>query len=145
MQQKALYAIAVLGGILLLSSCSPSNALSDIQTHKDTLIVELKQRCINTKYNFTITPDSVLSDSRCPINALCFWAGDANVRFQLRTSSKAYTFDLHTYTGFTNDTTIENIRFKLINLQPYPGAATQVTKTNPYIVTLVATSAKPVR
>jgi hypothetical protein len=40
----------------------------------------------------------VVSDSRCPINALCVWPGDAHVRLGVRTGSGSWSdVNLHTY------------------------------------------------
>lgn len=81
---------ATLYFIFFSASCSPTNELSEVRSAKDTMIIAIKQICVNTKYNFTIIPDSVLYDSRCPENTLCLWAGDALVSFKQNSHQTNY-------------------------------------------------------
>src|SRR5512133_3191605 len=57
----------------------------------------------------TICFDSVLTDSRCPENVVCIWAGEAIVRFKFNTYGKESRWvDLH---AGTNDTIINGYKF----------------------------------
>lgn len=105
---------------VVLYSCSSQPDLSDFQSDKDTLTMYMHQTCIHTTYNFTLRPDSVSNDSRCPPHANCFWEGDASVKFSLKLNETEHSFILHTSHVFTNDTTIDNVNFKLLELSsPY--------------------------
>jgi len=66
--------------------------------------------------------DSV-SDSRCPFNALCIWAGVAIVKLRV-TGAAVHSFQLSTISNGhfpPTDTTIENHRLYLTKVLPYPG------------------------
>jgi hypothetical protein len=66
----------------------------------------------------TICFDSVITESRCPENVECIWAGEAIVRFRFEKYGKEPRFiDLHTG---TNDTIIDDYKFSFIDLLPYP-------------------------
>lgn len=62
--------------------------------------------------------DSLITDSRCPEDLVCFWAGEAIVRFRFEKYGKEPLFiDLH---AGTNDTIINGYKFSFIDLLPYP-------------------------
>jgi hypothetical protein len=75
--------------------------------------------CLNDyEMNNTICFDSVITDSRCPENVVCVWAGEAIARFKIYIDqSSPITLDL--YTG-TIDTTINEYKLSFIDLLPYP-------------------------
>ena len=50
----------------------------------------------NSEYDFSLQIDSITSDSRCPIDAVCIWAGNAQVRFKLISQGNhQYLFNLN--------------------------------------------------
>lgn len=64
-----------------------------------------------------------LNDSRCPFNALCIWSGVAIVKLTV-TGHAVHSFRMSTIkSGFypPTDTIIENHRFQLTKVLPYPG------------------------
>ena len=66
----------------------------------------------------SICLDTVLTDSRCPVDVVCIWAGEATVRFSFTTDDfYAASFDLRIG---TKDTLIDGYHFSLIDLLPYP-------------------------
>jgi hypothetical protein len=84
----------------------------------------------------TVEFKSVLSDSRCPMNAVCVWQGDAAVRLGLTLGGQRADTTLHS--------TIEprTIAFRgydvgFVHLEPYP-IADQKPDTSAYVLTLTA-------
>jgi hypothetical protein len=69
--------------------------------------------------------DTVLTDSRCPENLVCVWAGEATVRFKFETCGKESSL-VDLYTG-TNDTIINGYKFSFIDLLPYPNTENQTS------------------
>jgi hypothetical protein len=71
-------------------------------------------------YNGSVTCclDSVIQDSRCPLNATCIWAGIGVVRFKVNVSNAAHTITLATFkfTPYTQDTTVSGFKIELVNL-----------------------------
>lgn len=66
--------------------------------------------------------DSIFNDSRCPTGLICFWEGDAIAAFTLTKNNMVRSFALHTNNNFKNDTIIEGIAIKLLQITPYPVA-----------------------
>jgi hypothetical protein len=61
--------------------------------------------------------DSILSDSRCPTGAMCFWAGEAVARLKFSASGEKPVFFTLKPAG---DTVINGYKFTLKSLLPYP-------------------------
>lgn len=115
--------------IMLLSvSCK-----KDIDTFIPSQTFELKygETKINADYGLSIHLDSVLNDSRCPANANCIWAGNAEVRFVYSKDNNTVNFVLNTLPAFRTDSLINGYRIKLIKLSPYPEIAGSI-KQNDY-------------
>jgi hypothetical protein len=71
--------------------------------------------------------DAVVSDSRCPANAMCIWQGAATATFSFTKNGDAHRFNLSTITmepNYTKDTVIAGYKIEFINLLPYPGTFT---------------------
>jgi len=68
--------------------------------------------------------DAVVSDSRCPANAVCIWQGAATASFSFTKNGKTHRFNLSTINmqpNYTKDTVIAEYKIEFINLFPYPG------------------------
>ncbi len=95
---------------------------------KSTLLLNDTIELVNfeTRYNYenklSLRMDSVLSDSRCPLNVVCDWAGNAEVQFLITVDSSQTYFVLNTHGGinFNTDTVISGYEIKLLKLSPYP-------------------------
>ena len=74
--------------------------------------------------NLKLCFDAVVSDSRCPANAMCIWQGAATATFSFTKNSKTHRFNLSTITmqpNYTKDTVIAGYKIEFTNLTPYPG------------------------
>jgi len=68
--------------------------------------------------------DAVVSDSRCPANAICIWQGAATASFSFTKNGDTHRFNLSTITmkpNYTKDTVIAGYKIEFVNLSPYPG------------------------
>lgn len=79
----------------------------------------------------------VVSDSRCPGDAICVWAGDATVEVRV---FDAGTREYALHTGDSSRTTVTHgdVRITLRGVQPYPFASLPPIKPADYRVTLEA-------
>jgi len=85
----------------------------------DTITIGLNDIYYDFENGFRLQIDSIASDSRCPYGAECFWAGNADVRLDLIVDGNFhYQFTLNT--TFRNDTIIDKINYKLVQLSPHP-------------------------
>ena len=112
--------------ILMANSCSKS----DIELREGTVEITLK-RCGNGDVagnNLKLCFDSLLSDSRCPANAMCIWQGTATAKFSFTKDNETKTFVLSTLDmppTYTKDTVLMGYKIEFVNLSPYPGTVPQ--------------------
>ena len=77
--------ITLLLSILIISCSDSINESQDgIIQLSDTTQIYFKQTLYNFKESLSIQFDNLVSDSRCPIDAICVWEGDAEVRFKFK-------------------------------------------------------------
>lgn len=77
--------------------------------------------------------EAVVSDSRCPANAMCIWQGAATATFSFTKNGDSHRFNLSTITmepNYTKDTVIAGYKIEFINLLPYPGTFTPPAPDN---------------
>ena len=112
--------------ISLGNSCSKSR---DKQLREGTIELKLHEsaegRIKGDKVKLVF--EAVVSDSRCPANAMCIWQGAATARFSFTKNGDTHRFNLSTITmepTYIKDTIIAGYRLEFINLLPYPGTYT---------------------
>jgi hypothetical protein len=71
-----------------------------------------------------LTFRSVEGDSRCPIDAVCVWAGDGEIALKIEQGTKAAVAALHT-TLDPKKTEWNGYTISLVSLTPAPRASTQ--------------------
>src|SRR5262245_10301992 len=83
-----------------------------------------------------VTFNSVQSDSRCPMDAICIWGGDATVKVALSRSGGSHAErDLHTDIGGSQAAYLSYV-IKLVTLAPYPRSDRPILPED-YVATLV--------
>jgi hypothetical protein len=95
------------------TSCAPA-------ARADTVRVKQGQRV--EARGVTVTLRAVEGDSRCPMNAVCIWEGDAAVALRFEPSGgRAVDVTLHTSAkGGVVSATVGGVEFRLVGLTPYP-------------------------
>ena len=86
----------------------------------DTITVAYQDTVVYSEEGISLAFDSLLSESRCPINAECVWEGDAELRFTFLKDQKNAIIELHSNTSFTTDTTVFRYHIELIDVHPHP-------------------------
>jgi hypothetical protein len=103
----------------------------------DTIEMQIGEVYCNQANGIRLECDSLVNDSRCPIGATCVWEGNAELSFILEQDSELlYEFNLNTNPGFRTDTTINDLRYKLLDLLPYPELDT-VPDLDDYTILLI--------
>lgn len=109
---------------LLFTSCGSKQITgkSDIYSGSDTIAINTNNVVFDVSRRFSIKLDTVLTDSRCPKGVQCVWEGNAEVHLKTIMSSdgKTHHIQLNTNSKFQQDTIIDNYRFRLLQLNPYP-------------------------
>ncbi|MDP2955338.1 MAG: hypothetical protein Q8N53_02865 [Longimicrobiales bacterium] len=124
--------------ILVLSGCSEATAPgSDRQDDVLTAPLELTLRMGEEKAVggsvLRIAFGQVLEDSRCPVDAMCVWAGNAAVELGIR-AGMGPTHPLRLSTTLEPRSTVWNgLRVTLLEVAPAPRAA-EPTKPGAYSV-----------
>src|SRR5688572_6926406 len=104
--------------ITLSNSCSKSNnkrlteGTIELKLHESA---EGSVKGDRVKLDF----DAVVSDSRCPANAICIWQGAATATFSFTKNGDTHRFNLSTITmepNYTKDTIIAGYKIEFINL-----------------------------
>jgi hypothetical protein len=80
---------------------------------------------------------SVTSDSRCPADAICVWAGDAVAAVRIFDDGGRRDADLHTHDQQRTSVVHGDLRITLVQLQPYPFSS-RPTQPSDYRATLEA-------
>lgn len=71
--------------------------------------------------------DTVVTDSRCPANAQCVWEGYAAIRFSLTDEElHEHFFELMDHERFGQDTLLQGVTYRLIQVTPYPEASSSI-------------------
>lgn len=91
--------------------------------------VELKDEKLKIKFV------SLVSDSRCPKDVTCIWAGDAEILLKVRAKGKAKFIHLHTSGRFDQATQFDGYVITLNSLEPYPTSKGKC-KSEEYVATL---------
>ncbi|MDH5397168.1 MAG: hypothetical protein OEX02_03430 [Cyclobacteriaceae bacterium] len=90
----------------------------------DTINIGYGDCLSDVEQKTTICFESVITDSRCPENTVCIWAGEAIARFRFKTrNDDPITIDL---LAGTVDTLVYDYRISFLNLLPYPNSENQI-------------------
>ena len=110
-------AISLIGLFLTMAGCkkSANTPESSIALH----------HCLQAGAHISLCFDSVVTESRCPVNAECVWAGYAACAFTLTHGDQQRSFVLATNNlmpGYAQDTVLLGCSVHLSDLFPYPGS-----------------------
>lgn len=84
-----------------------------------------------------ITFNRVTNDSRCPIDAVCIWAGDAPIELTIVSEGSTQTRTLSTIAP-NNEVVVGNLRIRFVGLTPAPKQS-EPPSTRAYVAQLVVT------
>jgi len=100
----------------------------------DTILLAYGNCLKDSESQFEICLDTVLSDSRCPIDVNCVWAGEGKARFKYSINNNPpITIDLRAGVA---DSLINEYKFSFVDLLPYPLHDKQI-KPEDYIAKIV--------
>lgn len=120
--------------ILILISCSKNSEVvtPDIISYtvrtNDSLVVTLKiKQSIKINDELLIGFEDVVADSRCPIYAICVWAGDGEIKLSISKNNYTIFSFLHTFLE-PKLIEFENYKIELKTLSPYPKIDEEIKK-----------------
>jgi len=111
-------------GLLSLTACGSDNPApleaSGRLAGRSTVLAPGESIASPADSRHIITFVSVANESRCPINAICVWEGDADVRLSHRVGQGPDVLFTLRVTRAPRDTVIGVTRIVLDSLTPYP-------------------------
>jgi len=113
-------------GIIAVTAIFLSCSKKGFELKEGSVEIKLKS-CADGKVsanNYKLCFDELISDSRCPANAMCIWQGTAVAKFSLTKNKDTYSFVLSTLAmpgTYNKDTTMFGYKIEFVNLSPYPG------------------------
>ncbi len=98
----------------------------------DSITIKFGDTVGNNEGNFLLSFDEVIEDSRCPVDAVCVWTGNAKLRFSIDKEYDKASFILNTHGGvrFPQDTTIMGYTISLLDVKPYPHTDSTFTQND---------------
>jgi hypothetical protein len=112
-------AAAVAVWCLVLTSCAAPLAPAPLD---DPFVLAPRERAFVEDANIRLEFLEVTADSRCPIDAICVWAGDATVHITVRDDGTSVRYDLHTGDPARATVVHGGLVIRLVELQPYPAS-----------------------
>lgn len=117
---KKIITLSFVASLLIAASCS-----KNIELKEGVLEIPFS-KCAEGKIagnDLSLCFTSVESDSRCPANAMCIWAGTAICNFTFIKNGDLHQLKLATLAvpGTPKDTTVAGFKIEFVNLHPYPG------------------------
>ncbi len=122
---SALLITALLLGVIIIPGCEKAdNNIITIDADPVAAVIEKKQ-CATFSLNgdtLQLCYDSLLQDSRCPVDVVCVWSGVATVGIKAIHQQQTHYLELSTldFNKWRMDTTIGNFSIKLDDVKPYP-------------------------
>jgi len=117
LKNKTLYGLLVIA-MMFLSSCTKDDP-QGLNSKTATLY-----HCTSKSFEPYICFDSLITDSRCPKGAECFWEGTALIKVSFHEKDKMYQFFMSLKgfpaVGHPSDTIIDHYRISFTDLKPYP-------------------------
>jgi hypothetical protein len=116
--------------LIALAACQnatgPAGPPDTSQSQIDTLVLAPGQE-VGVDRLFRVGFMEVSSDSRCPTDVLCIWAGNAAVEIALAIGEgPSYPFTLNTFTYPPATVDFSGYRVTLLDLTPHPVSTTPI-------------------
>jgi hypothetical protein len=121
---------------LLAFGCEDND--SPTQPSPTSMSVTLAPGTQTNALGLTVLFEQVVSDSRCPADALCISPGDAQVAVTLSLGGVGSRYDLFANDATRRRVTYQGYEVELSTLQPYP-LASRPTDPTAYRLTLLVT------
>ena len=118
--------LAVVAAVLSVAACSASQT-----TVTEPVVYSLAEAAdsVQIRVGATISVEGTLisfaalvSDSRCPMDAICVWQGDAAVQISAQKGADTQLMQLHT-TLEPRSSTAHGYSIGLLSVSPYPSAS----------------------
>lgn len=120
--------LSLFAALLLLGSCANEQFNADTKSLELKEKVSLKVGECSSNNTLSLCVDSVFNDSRCPMDVICVWQGNAAVAISFTLHGTVHQLTLNTANtiNLTADTIVQNYRISLSELMPYPISSSNI-------------------
>jgi hypothetical protein len=126
--------VAVMAMIALLAGCSPVETAIVAEPGVE-FSLPLGQTAVLNGNGPRITFTKVNEDSRCPVDGVCIWAGDAKIELIISQNGSDAT-KVISLTAPNNETTSGTLRIRFVSLAPVPKVG-DAGAQRPYVAQLI--------
>ena len=137
MRSAPLHAYALVAAMVVVAACrapaSPSVPLGQTFTLAPDATEVIEDAGLSVQFL------GVSEDSRCPINAVCVWAGNATVQLRVRESRSSVDYELHTFESSRRSVRHGSFVIQLVNVSPIPFGGVPTPRAD-YRATLTVTN-----
>lgn len=124
---RRLRVVSVVFVMLIAAACARATDTAPAQpgpsaTIDDTLTIPLGKQASTRDGAVRLTFVRLVSESRCPINVVCVWQGDAAVRLHGIATAGAVEVTVHTALD-PKTFSVNGYTVTLLDVLPYPGSA----------------------
>lgn len=143
MKKKGIFIFGAFLATALVAGCSNvKNTVEEMDISGfnlgDTTAIGINDIVLcNENVKLFVQFDSIVSDSRCPVDANCIWAGNADVALSVTYGKELEAINLNTNPEMEVEKSIFGYTIKLINVNPYPGS--RDAETTPKSVEILVT------
>jgi hypothetical protein len=122
--------------VVLAVACArgPSSPATPLDLN---LTIPLGQAVAVAGTSLAVRFDVVREDSRCPLNAMCVWAGQAVVGVTVRSARRDTPVELRSDPVAARTVVVDDLRLEWIQLEPYPVAGEPVPPDYRLVVHIV--------
>jgi hypothetical protein len=132
-----LFRFLTIAGVALLGAACSSSQVTESVRPPATVKLKVGGGAAIEGTPWTVIFDSVISDSRCPIDAICIQAGEALLALELASPlADPLPQDSPHFTLGTTPVVVEGLRFTQVKVLPFPQSNVQIDRAS-YQVTLL--------
>jgi hypothetical protein len=113
-------AVALICGAMLVTASGCATVETVAAQPGTTFELPLGKTAAVTGTGTRITFNQVTEDSRCAIDVVCIWAGDAKIQLTISRSGTPDDVKVISITSPNNETTSSDLRIRFIRLAPAP-------------------------
>lgn len=138
------YVILSVSVALLIGAMTPHAFSEDMTAQLGTKFDMMSNQTVTVQPVGIMIQMVNMSDSRCPSDVTCVWAGQAKTNLAVQISGNTNILTLTSTAGGTDSKSLGNYQIQLVKVNPYPTSKTTI-KLSDYVLTLKVSTIPPLQ